>query len=239
MSLSNRINNTNRSQRVPGASNRANAQQNNSPFGQRPSRFSTRNTNLNLGNVITPLDSTLVRFSLHGMGDPFYRLLGREMNPDYGNLSKLAEALRKGGEAVDELIDKLNIAWEGYKLEGAMLVYNEDADVLEALKKPTPVPQLPQQQRRQLRGRNNNNDDEEEEAEEKQPDWYQTSNYRVDRLRSIDLTLTLNVLARARSQVIIAQAPVVFGIEYLTRSVITDDPRFVSLAKATGSLPDA
>ncbi|MEL6268170.1 MAG: hypothetical protein AAFR22_00005, partial [Chloroflexota bacterium] len=94
MSLSSRLNNSSRSQRPPNPFNRANAQQNNSPFGQRPSRFGARTTNLNLANVIMPMDTTLVRFSLHGMGDPFYRLLGHEMNPEFINsLAAFAQRL--------------------------------------------------------------------------------------------------------------------------------------------------
>jgi len=224
--------------------NRNNNNQGGSPFGSRPgggrTPFGSRNNTLNLSNVIMPTESAMVRFSLDGMGDPFYRLLGHEMNPDFGSINKLAEALRKGGEDVDELIAKLDEAWENYKLEGAMLVYTEDSEMLNAIKRPTPMPTVQQKPpRRPLRSRKNNNDDEEEEQEEKQPDWYETNKYKVERLRSIDLTLTLNVLARARTQVIVARAPVVFGVEYLTRSIITDDPRLVSLARATGSLPDA
>jgi hypothetical protein len=187
-----------------------------------------------------PTESTLVRFSLDGMGDPFYRLLGYEMNPELGNLNKLSEVLRKGGDKVDELIVKLDEAWEGYKLEGAMLVYTEDSEILNAISKPNPMPAMPAKPaRRSLRTRNNKTDDEEEEQEEKQPDLAEANNYRIERIRSIDLMLTLNVLARARTQVIIARAPVVFGVEYLTRSIISDDPRLVSLARATGCLPDA
>ncbi len=198
-----------------------------SPFGSRNNQSQSQNHHL--ANVVIPVRSTLVRFSLDGMGDPFYRLLGHDMNPEFAKVEALAEALQKGGDDVKALIEALDKAWEGYNLKGAMLVFNEDREVATALLKPSPMPAMPQKKK----------DDDDDDDENDTPDWLESANYSIERLRAIDLTLTLNVLARGRSQVIVARAPAVFGVEYLTRSLITDDPRLVQLAKATGCLPDS
>ncbi len=184
---------------------------------------------MNLANVITPAQSTLVRFALDGMGDPFYRLLGHEMNPEFSQISPLAQALQKGGPNVDELTALLDSAWESYQLKGAVLIFNDDREIADALVKPQPIPTV------QAAKSNSDDDDDDDKAP---PNWLEASGYKVERVRAIDLTLTLNVLTRARSQLLVARAPVVYGLEYLSRSVITDDPRLVSLAKATGALPD-
>lgn len=231
MSLLQRMNaNQNTAQRPNTRLGQRNNNQNNNQGNTNANTSNRKRSNNNhLSNVIIPAENTLVRFSMDGMGDPFYRLLGHAMNPDYAHVHTLAEDLQKGGERVDELISVLDTAWEAYNLSGAMLVFNENADVLTALMKPTPMPTPPQS--------NDNQDDENED--DNSLAWLQDSNYGIERIRAIDLPLTLNVLARARTQVIVARAPAVFGVEYLTRSLITDDPRLVALAKATGALPDA
>ncbi len=212
--------NNQQSGRLPGSS----------PFNSRPSRSPFgRSENLNLANVITPAQSTVVRFALDGMGDPFYRLLGQDMNPEYSQIATLAQVLQKGGPGVDELTALLNKNWESYQLKGAILIFNDDREVVDSLAKPVPVPTVPA---------NNSKEDDDDNDNGEPPNWLEASGYKFERVRSIDLALTLNVLTRARSQLLVARAPVVYGLEYLSRSVITDDPRLVSLAKATGALPD-
>lgn len=228
MSLLNRVNASQSQQNQGSPFRRAST---NSPFGSRRSAFGNRSQaqNQQLLNVVIPAEQTLVRFSLDGMGDPFYRLLGRQMTPEYSDVRTLAEALQRGGDSAKDLTAVLDKAWANYDLTGAMLVFNNDTDVMNALLKPTPMPTPPQDE---------SQDDEDDSDEDKQFLPQPHPDYHLERLRAIDLTLTLNVLTRARSQVLVAGAPVVFGMEYLTRSLITDDPRLVSLAKATGCLPD-
>ena len=50
-----------------------------------------------------------------------------------------------------------------------------------------------------------------------------------------DRLLVVNVLARARTAVLLGRAPVVLGHEYLRRDLASDDPRLVALAEATGA----
>lgn len=204
----------------------ANQQQNSggSPFGSRRSPFgrsssNNQSSNESLTNIITTSQRTMVRFSLEGMGDPFYRLLGDKMNPEFANARKLAAALEKGGERVDALTTLLNETWEAYNLTGAALVFNYEPDVIKALRNPTPMPK---------------SDDDEDDFDEDST----TTDGGCVCLRAIDMPLTLNVLARSRSQVLLTGAPLVFGVQYLTRTVVTDDPRLVELAQASGAIPD-
>ena len=250
MSLLSRIDNAQQNQPKPpqgGSSFRRPASSSlppgSSPFGRRStsSPFGRRSqSDKQLVNVLTPVGGTLVRFSMQGMGDPFYRLLGHQLaiDADLSDPAELAAVLQKGGEHVDALTAKLDSAWEGYNLNGAALVFDERQDTLNALLKPTPMP--PPMQQPDAKKKSDSDDDDyiDDDDDSDKPDWLEQSDYKVERLRSIDLMLTLNVLARSRSQVLVARAPVVYGLEYLTRSIITDNPRLVALARATGSLPD-
>jgi hypothetical protein len=194
---------------------------NNPPASQpsQPSRlgspFGTQNQR---GWQMQPIQKTVVRFDLRGMGDPFYRILGRDLQAEYGDLKVLAAALEKGDESTHELQVALNKAWESYRLQGAALVYNWNADTWRNVTTPPPAPA-------QENG-------EEELQQTPPPPVLFTS------LRSIDLQLILNVLTRSRSQVLLTRAPIVFSQEYLTRSLMSDDPRLVLLAKATGYLEE-
>ncbi|MBC8171426.1 MAG: hypothetical protein H7X77_07125, partial [Anaerolineae bacterium] len=124
-------------QAAPQANNGATAN-NNSPFSgnsapPRPAppapRFGAAAQNNNLRTwTMQPIQKTVVRFELRGLGDPFYRLLGHELNPEFGDFKKVTALLEKGGEAVRELEATLNQTWESYRLQGAMLVYNWNAD---------------------------------------------------------------------------------------------------------------
>jgi hypothetical protein len=53
-------------------------------------------------------------------------------------------------------------------------------------------------------------------------------------LRPTDPALVLNVLARARSTVLIANAPPALEAAFLMRVVYTDDPRIVAMVQASG-----
>ena len=50
-----------------------------------------------------------------------------------------------------------------------------------------------------------------------------------------DRVVVLNVLARARTAVLLGAAPAVLDPEYLGRDLASDDPRIVALVEATGS----
>lgn len=230
--------------RINQQPNNNNQNNNNSPFNgnnnnQQNNRFSGRRSNNNnqqnnqpapdpntyVDTVVVPTGNTVVRFGLAGLGDPFYRVLGHKMDPDMGDVTKLAAALEAGSERADELTAKLDETWASYGLSGAMLVFRHDNKVARALAVPTPMPMLP--------GDGDADDDDDDENKQ------DNQKMQVARLRAIDPVLVLNVLSRARSQVLLAGAPVVYGHEYMRRQLVTDDARLVALAQATGCLPDA
>lgn len=211
-------------QAAPQTNNGTAATASNSPFSSPPRppapRFGSTQNNNQRSWVMQPLQKTVVRFDLRGLGDPFYRLLGHELNPEFGDYRKVTAVLERGGEVVRDLENLLNRVWEGYRLQGAILVYNWNADSWKTIATPpAPAPS-------------------EDEDENGLPAAAPPPPVTFTCLRSIDLQLILNVLARSRSQVLLTRAPLVFSQQYLNRAVITDDPRLVNLVKATGYLED-
>ncbi|MBC8098973.1 MAG: hypothetical protein H7Y11_05985 [Armatimonadetes bacterium] len=208
---------------APFGSRNANS---NRPSAAAPSVPASRQANpFNSGQnqrswTMQPIYKTVVRFELKGLGDPFYRLLQADLKPEFGDPERVATELERGGEAVQALEVLLSKAWESYRLEGAALLYPWNDEAWETITKP-PVAQ-PQ------------NNDDDDSAAQSAP----TLTVQFSCLRAIDLQLVLNVLARARSQVLMTRAPLVFSHTYLTRSLFTDDPRLVALVKATGYLEE-
>ena len=205
--------------------NQNNNQNNNS--GSRFNRPNPFRSNQNQVKWTTmPIYQAVVRFDLKGLGDPFYHLLGHDLNPDYGDLRTLCMALEAGGEHVEALTEVLNHTWETYMLKGAALVYPWNDKTWQNIATPSPMPNT---------GDNNNADDDDTDdntPEKQQPPPYTT-------VRAIQVALVMNVLGRARSQLLLANAPLLLHRQYLERTLVTDDPRLVRLAMATGCLEEA
>lgn len=174
-----------------------------------------------------PAHKVAVRFELAGLGDPFYRLLGHELNTDYGNAQVVARMLETGGEHVEALTMILDNTWKSYNLTGAALVYGWHVNSWQTIAQPTPIPTV----------QNDELFTDDDSADDKAPEPDKQPPFKV--IRAIDLSLVLNVLARARSQVVLMTAPLVFNQTYLNRKLITDDPRLVQLARATGYLEES
>ncbi|MDX1991957.1 MAG: hypothetical protein SF029_06195 [bacterium] len=175
---------------------------------------------------VVPLGATVARFDLNGLGDPFYRLLGHPLNSDFGSVENVIATLEKGGDNVRELETLLEKAWTTYAFEGAALIYRWNQTAFKALMMPYPVPAEENTQQ------NQNNQDADDSGEETQP----AALFNV--VRAIDPALVLNVLARSRTQVLLAKAPLVFSPSYLLRGLYTDDSRLVALAKMTGAVQE-
>lgn len=217
----------------------------NNPFGSRPASNTQPAANRSgaapapaaplQNHVVEPLNwttqpiyKTVVRFELNGLGDPFYRLLGHELNTEYGDSRTVARLLEQGGDAVSELVERLDADWDSYDLRGASLVYAWNPVTWKNLAYPTPMP-LPPGEADWL------NDDQNQGNTPNQPAPKPPA---FTCIRAIDPALVLNVLARARSQVLLITAPLVFSQQYLNRLLVTDDPRLVALARATGCLDE-
>jgi len=169
---------------------------------------------------IVPVTNLLVRFDLDGLGDPFYRVLGKRLTVDYGDPDAMTKAIEAGGADVEEMVVRLDAVWDEYKLQGAVLLYRWTKDL-----------------RYTLTGRINNGD----ELEDGEPQ----DSYEDDRrkpptiLRALDLLLVMNVLARTRANILLKNAPLALERQYLSQSLFADDPRMISLAHATGCVEEA
>jgi hypothetical protein len=168
--------------------------------------------------ALLPLHGVAVRFELKGLGDPFYRLLGHDVNVENSDSRIVVRKLEQGGDVVKKIQELLDVAWEKYSFRGASLVYQlENEALIKQLNAPSFMPK-----------KDFFDDDDEQETKPEPP------KPAIKVLRSIDMVLVLNVLARARTQVLLGTSPIMFNQHYLNRALVSDDPRLVALAMATG-----
>lgn len=200
---------------------------------QRPNNpFANANANNQNNNqrswTIQPAYKTVVRFDLRGLGDPFYRLMGQDINPDFGDSRALTRALEEGGESVGKLQTLLDEAWTRYAVEGAVLVYNWNSETWKTIAYPEHGQQPVQ---------NDTQSDADDFSDDNNANT-QPPKPLFQCLRAIDLALVINVLGRSRSQLLIARAPLLMAQQYLNRSIMSDDPRLVALTRATGFIEE-
>lgn len=198
------------------------------PAPPRPSRFSPFSRQRQLDWAMLPAKKTVVKFDMEGLGDPFYKLLGHQLNPAYGEIKAVAEVLEKGGDSAETLTTHLDSVWKTYNLDGAVLVYRWNPKSWGEIAQAALLPQQEDQ--------SNPFDDSTPEAANQEAKPPADPNYTC--LRALDLQLVLNVLARARTQLLLAAAPIVFSQQYLNRALIADDPRLLELVRATGYLTE-
>jgi len=186
------------------------------PAPPRPTGLAARIGPTKMNWRTVPVSGHLVRFDLEGLGDPFYRLLGKPLTIDFGDQQAVIKALEGNSPEITEMIDKLDAVWEGYDFVGAILLYPWRKDL-----------------RLTLIGQVINETDDEEEPS---PTEYFDDDKRTPPkvLRALDLWLVLNVLARTRSNILLPDAPLTLEQPYLGQSLYTDDPRLLALTQATG-----
>jgi len=196
------------------------------------SRFGSNNQEIEW--TIQPLQRTAVCFRLEGLGDPFHRLLGTELNIDYGDPQNAVKALQEDAELHNSLAEILEIAWEQYDLTGAVLVYPFTDTVRKAYIN-APKPDDPPPRRPKKSG--DDEEDDETEDEDNKPE--QPPQKYAECLRALDLALVINVLARVRSNIVVNGTPLALEPGFLDQAFICDDPRVVALARATGCIEEA
>lgn len=166
---------------------------------------------------VIPAGQTVMRFQLKGLGDPFHRLLGDPLNLDYGTPQKAAEALHNDVSLRDRVTVLLDEAWERYQMVGAMLLtpYDVASRVYTSPLHPVPLP------------------DEDEDNTIPSPGLP-----RCELVRAIDVALVLNILARVRDGILVAETPLALEPAFLDKIWVASDARLVALGQATGSLED-
>jgi hypothetical protein len=145
--------------------------------------------------------SLIVHFTLEGLGGSLQGLI--EEVSYSGSYSALAAWLEKHRDSIKPLMSALNITWEAYAMQGAMLVYPW-----------------------------------EEERKQVILTHARANNTRATCLRAVDPLLVLNVLARARTNLLQPRAPLALESSYLERSLIADDARLIKLAQLTGYIEE-
>lgn len=200
--------------------------QQNPPQSSRPGGLLNRFGPARLSWEITPVADVMIRFDLTGLGDPFHRLLNYPLNLEYGDPNNVIKALESRVEGVEQIEALLDQAWQQYDLRGALMVFPWSPDLKRAIAaRPTVDIEQPE-------NKDDSSDDEHTESAppvERKP---------VGLFRAMDMLLVMNVLSRARSQLLLADAPAALEGRYLDRSLVTDDPRLVALAMATGCIEE-
>lgn len=197
-----------------------------SPFGSRLPRFGRAN----LEWTVLPLTEAAIHVTLEGIGDPFHRILGKPLNLAYGQPEKVIEVLQEDAELLAELSAALDTAWETYQFKGATILYPWDENVRAAFTQPI-QPVLPPPAKEEKKA-----DDSEEadfEVEENAPELLRPQ---VACFRLIDPSFILNILARARTNVLVGNTPLALEPAFLQQSYICDDARLVAIARATGCI---
>lgn len=201
-----------------GASNNNNNSSGTTNNAPAPSPFRSLPSREQIEYALLPLHKVAVRFELKGLGDPFYRLLGHEVNTEHSDSRLVVRKLEQGGDDADAIRELMDTAWGKYGLKGAVMVYPMEAEnLVKQLSAPTFMPK---------KDLFDDDDDTDKKDDPPKP--------AVKVLRAIDIMLVLNILARARTQVLLATSPVMFNQHYLNRAIVSDDPRLVALAMATG-----
>jgi hypothetical protein len=201
------------------------------------------------------MTDAVIRISLDGLGDPFHRLLGTPLNIEFGDPQKVVEALQGDDELREKLGKILDEAWVSYQFIGAALLFPWDEDVRKAYSQAVhpnhdllnPNPNNQNNNQNNLNNNQNNLNNNQANQNNNQnfdddADWLDalTDSRRQDVtcLRAIDLAFVLNVLARSRANVIVGNTPLALEPGFLTQTVICDDPRIVTIARATGCIDE-
>ncbi len=220
--------------RSSGSGSSGSSSQSSPPLPSRPSssRFGSLGSRFGSSTIefeIRPVQSTFVRFDLAGLGDPFHRIMGIDLNLDHADPKLVAKTITEGGKAVDDLIEHLDLTWKSYDLHGASIVYAWQDEIRRAIGTKAPAPAA-----------SNDDDlhDDDDNDEDNKPEIPKETRKAPVCLRAIDHNLVMNVLGRTRSGILLAEASLSLDEGFISRSLISDDPRLVALARATGCLEE-
>ncbi|MCB9451569.1 MAG: hypothetical protein H6672_09020 [Anaerolineaceae bacterium] len=187
------------------------------PRPSRPSGLLSRVGN-RLDWRILPVTGTIIHFTLDGLGDPFHRILGKRLIVDFGKRDAVVKIFESGGADIDEIVSRLDISWKEYDLTGAILLYPWGDNLPNVMGGRLPA----------------GKDDEDEDIH-----YAEDNRTPPSILRAVDPLLVLNILGRTRANILLPETPLVFEKTYLTLALMSDDPRLITLAQATGFVEES
>jgi hypothetical protein len=135
----------------------------------------------------------------------------------------LAQTIQHGGEIVNNLVQRLDEAWDAYNMQGAALVYSWNDHIKEI------IANVPEMMKNTF---SPNPFDDTANANTSQTPISGMC------LRSIDMLLVLNILGRTKSNILLGNAQLILEEGFITRSLVTNDPSLVALAQATGCIEE-
>lgn len=197
-----------------------------------PSRFGgglgSRFGSSNVEFEIQPVSDVFVRFDLNGLGDPFHRIMGAELNLAHSDPKHIIETIQAGSDLINSLVEQLEATWNSYTLTGAAIMYEWQDDIRRVIGIKPPI----------TKPAADNNDFQDDDDEPTKVEPVKETRIPPTCLRAIDHALVINVLSRTRSGILLAGASMSLEAGFLDRSLITDDSRLVALARATGCLEE-
>ena len=184
--------------------------------------------------TITPIGTAGVKFSYQGLGDPLFRILKTPLDKSFKDVDVFVNKLTESEELHQQLIEKLDDAWDNYGFSGATLMYPVGKTIVEAFKFPVmPIAQPDESQQSNTQNADNNN-------QAQVPTWLQPQNAPppYEMYRAVDAMFVLNVLGRVRGMTLVEGTPLALEAGFLNQSYICDDPRIAELALATGAIEE-
>lgn len=191
--------------------------------------------------TIAPHSNTVVRISLKGLGNPLHKILGDDLSIQIHTADDLVAALDANPDAKERLIAHLEKAWASYPLKGAILLYPDENVVHRAyteISLPVPEAQADAKQKQSKESDADENTEPTDDQMEETP-TEEVNKQDATLLRSIDLEFVLNVLARARGMLLVADTELALEPGFLEQSFLCDDSRIIKLAQATGCLEES
>jgi hypothetical protein len=186
--------------------------------------------------TITPMRDAGIKIAFQGIGDPLFRILGRSLDKSLSDVKILVERLDGDDELCQQLITKLDEAWEVYDFRGAVMMHVVRKNIQEAFTLPIMpiVEPEPQEDTENTENADDNN------GNLKTPQWLQLqstpSPYKI--YRAVDATFVLNILGRVRGNILVEDTPLALELGFLNQAYICDDTRIVELALATGAIEE-
>ena len=155
--------------------------------------------------TLAPHSDTVVRISLKGLGNPLHKILGEDLSLQSHTADDIVAALDANPDAKEKLIAHLENTSSTYQLKGAILLYADEATVHRAYTEiPLPVVEAKAAAKQKKTEESDADAESTDDQTEESPPVEEDNKQDATLLRAIDLAFVLNVLARARGTLLVA-----------------------------------